>query len=80
MAIFVSGKRKELHRHIMEQHLGRKLGFNEVVHHINEDTRDNRIENLQLMTRAEHQRLHIAQRTQKAHGVGPRLPLRSGPG
>jgi len=40
------------HRLIMEQHLGRFLTKKEVVHHINEDTTDNRIENLQLFSSA----------------------------
>ena len=47
-----------LHRYLIEQHLGRKLRTDEVVHHINGDTLDNRIENLKLMTKSEHTRLH----------------------
>lgn len=46
------------HRKIMEEYLGRKLEKNEIVHHINGNKRDNRIENLQLMTLSEHSRLH----------------------
>lgn len=35
-------------RAVMEAHLGRKLSPKEVVHHINGDTTDDRLENLQL--------------------------------
>lgn len=47
-----------LHRVIMENHLGRLLDKNEIVHHINHDKKDNRVENLQIMINVEHNRKH----------------------
>lgn len=46
------------HRLIVEQRLGRLLAPNEIVHHINGITTDNRPENLEVMTRGEHNRHH----------------------
>ena len=56
--IAVNGRHTYKHKIIMEKHLGRKLRKNEVVHHINKNKLDNRIENLKVMTILEHQRIH----------------------
>ena len=50
------------HQYIMEQHIGRHLNDDEVVHHKNHIRNDNRIENLQLMTFKEHASLHMRER------------------
>lgn len=42
------------HRVVAEQMTGRELTSAEIVHHKNHDRRDNRPENLEVMSRAEH--------------------------
>jgi hypothetical protein len=46
------------HRYVMEQVLGRLLDPSEHVHHINGEKTDNRPENLVVMSRTEHGRIH----------------------
>ena len=50
------------HHLVMEQHLGQFIPDDYVVHHINHNRADNRIENLELMTFKEHSRLHMKER------------------
>jgi len=50
-----------LHRIIVECYLGRLLTDAEVVHHINDLKKDNRIDNLALMSRKEHTALHSSE-------------------
>jgi len=47
------------HRRVMEEHLGRKLLTNEIVHHVNGDRTDNQIENLVVMDRGAHSKKHF---------------------
>ncbi len=51
------------HRLVMSLKTGRFLTPQEVVHHINGDRADNSIENLQLMSRGEHNSIHLKGRT-----------------
>lgn len=47
-----------LHRLIFSKSVGRVLLKNEWVHHKNENKRDNRLENLELMTEKQHKTYH----------------------
>lgn len=59
----VPGQKNGIKEHIaiMEKHIGRKLKPNECIHHVNEIKDDNRLENLRLMDKQEHIKLHRAQ-------------------
>lgn len=51
------------HRIVVENHIGRLLSSDEVVHHINGNKKDNCIENLNLMSRKEHNAYHSTGKT-----------------
>lgn len=57
-SVFVDGKRMLEHRHVMGQHLGRKLKPTEIVHHKDENKLNNAIGNLEIVTRKSHKELH----------------------
>ena len=52
------GRHRSVHRVVMEQHLSRPLNPDEDVHHINGDKRDNRIENLVVISHSKHAKFH----------------------
>src|SRR5947208_210673 len=53
-----AGKKIALHRLIVEEREGRPLRSDELVHHVDHDRLNNAPENLVILSRSEHQRLH----------------------
>lgn len=56
------GKMALEHRLVMEQHLGRELRPDEVVHHKDENKLNNDISNLEILSRREHRLKHSTYR------------------
>lgn len=58
---------------VMMAHIGRPIAENEIVHHRDGDRTNNDLRNLQLMTAADHQRLH-ANETRDRDSLGRFAP------
>ena len=56
--IKIDGKTCGEHRLVVEKFIGRKLLPDEIVHHKDNDGRNNDISNLEIMSRSEHAKLH----------------------
>jgi len=63
--IVVNGKQVREHRWIMEQHLERKLEPWEHVHHIDGNYLNNNINNLEVLSNADHQRKELSEWSDK---------------
>ena len=63
------GTTRDEHRLIMEKYLGRQLEQTEIVHHINGNPKDNRLENLELCILSEHSRCHMSGRELKLETI-----------
>lgn len=50
------------HRIVVENHLGRLLNRDEIVHHLNHDKLDNRIDNLEILNAVKHSEEHGRQK------------------
>ena len=59
LKVKINGKRLSEHRYLIEKSIGRKLLRSEIVHHLNGDKHDNRLENLKIITQSEHIKEHF---------------------
>lgn len=66
--IRVNGKCISEHRHVMQQHLERNLEPWEHVHHKNKNPQNNDLDNLEVMSRYDHLKLHSDERQRDEKG------------
>lgn len=64
LSVIVGGKGKQVHRLVAEAFIPNPNGY-DVVHHINHNKTDNRVENLVWADRREHQSMHNMERLPK---------------
>lgn len=57
--VFTNKVGKTQHRKLAEMIIGRKLHTNEVIHHLDENPKNNQLTNLVVITRSMHGKLHL---------------------
>lgn len=62
MKISIKGKEYKYHRYVLSVYLGRELDVDELVHHKDGNRLNNSLENLEIMSRSAHMKLHWAER------------------
>ena len=67
LRVCVGGELMLEHRYVIKMALGRSLRSDEVVHHKNEDRKDNRVENLELTDSSTHAVHHASRRFMITH-------------
>lgn len=60
------------HRLVVEKNIGRYLKPDEMIHHINEIRHDNRINNLKIVSRSEHSKIHYPKGKKFGAGLNPK--------
>ena len=61
----IDKKYKYVHQKIMEDNIGRKISKGEVVHHVDGNKLNNNIDNLLLLRKEEHDKLHRLERRER---------------
>lgn len=56
---YIKRDQKHEHRMVVEKILGRKLKSSEVVHHKNKNKHNNSLDNLEIVSRSEHIKIHL---------------------
>jgi len=56
--VYKDGRKIREHRYVMEKHIGRRLKASEEVHHLDGNKFNNDIDNLIILSKADHAKLH----------------------
>lgn len=66
--VSLNGRRRYLHRILIEESLGRSLATKEHIHHIDENPKNNSLENLTLTNNPLHRKLHAKSQKRNKYG------------